>query len=157
MAYFIETLLRADLKKMMCTKAVPDGLEPHECEHGSRQNKPPFHFIPENDDLQENVESTTFTLSSHFLTKWSWESPVCPALPASYQCHQAEWPHSSLSEACRDQERLQKQAQRCLCDPQIFTRKQYDSLQAKAVKAATGVNERVKEVKPLIVEKLFWL
>eukprot|EP00804_Cyclotella_cryptica_P008114 CCRYP_004598-RA/>CCRYP_004598-RA protein AED:0.23 eAED:0.23 QI:0/-1/0/1/-1/1/1/0/158 len=40
------------------SKAVPDGLKPQECEHGSGPVKPPIPYIPEKDDLQEAVELT---------------------------------------------------------------------------------------------------
>jgi hypothetical protein len=41
------------------SKAVLDGLKPQECKRGSCWVKPPIPFIPEKDELQEAVETTT--------------------------------------------------------------------------------------------------
>ena len=40
-------------------KAVPEGLNPQECERRSGRVKPPIPYIPEKDDLNEAVESST--------------------------------------------------------------------------------------------------
>jgi hypothetical protein len=40
------------------SKAVPNGLQPHECERGSGRVKPPIPYIPEMDKLQKAVEGT---------------------------------------------------------------------------------------------------
>jgi len=56
---FVGTPLRRALKIIKMSKAVPEGLKPQECECGSSRVKPPIPYIPEKDDLQEAVESST--------------------------------------------------------------------------------------------------
>ena len=43
------------------SKAVLDGLKPQECKQGTGRVKPPISYIPEKDELQEAVETTTST------------------------------------------------------------------------------------------------
>ena len=50
------------------SKTVPDGLKPQECERGSGQVKLSIPYIPEKDELQEAVESTT-SIKLTILTK----------------------------------------------------------------------------------------
>ena len=56
-------------KKMMLSKAVPDGLEPQECERGSGCNKPTILYIPKKDELQEVVDATTQMIKLTLLGK----------------------------------------------------------------------------------------
>jgi hypothetical protein len=59
---FMGTCLEEALKNMILTKAVPGGLQPQECEHGSSHNKPQIPYIHEKDECQETVEAMSTTL-----------------------------------------------------------------------------------------------
>ena len=48
-------------KKMMLSKAVPDGLKPQECKRGNRCNYPPIPYVHEKDVLQEAMDATANT------------------------------------------------------------------------------------------------
>ena len=61
--------------------AVLGGLTPQECKQGSGQGKPPIPYIPENDELQEAVETTAsikITLTTKVelqVSVWSCDTP----------------------------------------------------------------------------------
>ena len=66
-ALFQGTELGEALKRMSLSKAVPEGLKSVECEHGVGGKNSPIRYIPEQDPIQEALETkhqpTSFKLS----------------------------------------------------------------------------------------------
>ncbi len=64
---FQGTELGEALKRMLLSKAVPEGLKSVECEHGDGGKNSPIHYIPKQDHIQEALETknqpTSFKLS----------------------------------------------------------------------------------------------
>ena len=54
---------------MTLIKAVPGGLKPQECEHGSICDKLPIPYIQEKDEPQEAVKTCTSTIKLMLLDK----------------------------------------------------------------------------------------
>ena len=61
-ALFIGTHLGIALGRMSHVKVAPEGLKPQECERNTGRSKPPILYVPENDVLQEAVDSSANTL-----------------------------------------------------------------------------------------------
>ena len=66
-ALFQGTELGEALKRMLLSKAVPEGLKSVECERGIGGKNSPIRYIPEQDPINEALETkhqpTTFKLS----------------------------------------------------------------------------------------------
>ena len=66
-ALFQGTELGEALKRMLLSKAVPEGLKSVECERGVGGKNSPIRYIPEQDPIQEALETkhqpTSFKLS----------------------------------------------------------------------------------------------
>ena len=74
-ALFVGTPLGKALENLKMNKAVPEGLKPQECEHGSGRVRPPIPYIPEKDDLNEAGESSA-TIKLTLPTKVELRVPV---------------------------------------------------------------------------------
>lgn len=62
---------------MTLTKAVPKGLKPQECEHGSSHSKLQILSIPDKDELQETIETTAFTVKLLLTHKLELQISIC--------------------------------------------------------------------------------
>ena len=62
--FFQRTPLGQTLKKMLLSKAVPEGLKQVECECGVGGNNSPIHYVPEQDPIHDALK--TKKRSNHF-------------------------------------------------------------------------------------------
>ncbi len=76
----VGTPLGKALDNLKMSKAVPEGLKPQECEHGSSRVKLPIPYIPEKDDLNEAGEPAPPS-SSPYQPRWSYGCPCGHAVP----------------------------------------------------------------------------